>query len=122
LKRAVSINGITFNYPLFSSEEYEAKDYIGTKTLTTGGRYNIKIQNKGSLTKEVMFSSGESAFIQEEIKNRLLGDVDLNAKNVIFTDGREQIYYYNHNSNAITFTPLYEGSMWYKVEINLLKG
>lgn len=122
MKRVVSINGIEFDYPLFSSEELNADNYIGTKTLTIGGGYNIELREKGSLSKEVTFLSRNSAFIREKTRRKLMRDIDLNAKNVIFTDGSEETYYYNYTSHALMCEPLYKGSEWYRVELNLLKG
>ena len=121
MKRAVSINGITFNYPLFVSEEYEDNNYIGSSNITTSCTLVIKQIEKGDLTKKVALYSNENAWVKTDIKNKLFKDINTEQKTVEFNDNSNETYYYDL-SNPMEAEPLYEGADWYKIKINLLKG
>jgi len=122
LKRAVSINGITFDYKLFISSEFDMDDYIGSRQIAIDGSSVMYIQPKGAMSKEVKLYSKTSGIISETTKGLLEQDVDENIKNIVFDDASNGDYYYDLTKTAIEFEPLYEGSEWYSVTINLVKG
>ena len=122
MKKAISIGGVTFDYPLFISSEFDFEEFTGSKTMAIDGSSVMFIQQKGSLTKEVELFSNENGWISEETRKLLRNTVDGNPKTVVFNDGTQETYYYDHTKTPIVFTALYEGSAWYSVQINLLKG
>lgn len=122
MKRAVSIDGITFDYPLFVSSEYETDDFVGNQKLSNNGKTTKFVQNKISNTKEEVLFSNENGWVSSAVKSQLLLSANLNAVEVEFDDASTGTYYYDFTKIPISFVPLYEGAEWFKVTINLLKG
>jgi hypothetical protein len=122
LKRVVSIDGITLDNKCFISSEFDIDDYIGESSLAIDGSSVVFVQAKGSMTKEVSITSKDSGWISRDTKDALSNTVDELSKTVVFDDNTSNTYYFDHSTTPIKFTPLYEGSLWYNVEINLLKG
>jgi len=122
LKKAISIDGVSFDYPLFVSSEFDFDNYTGSKTIAIDGSSILFIQAKGSMTKEVQLYSNDNGWIHEETRKLLKDTVDGEAKTVVFNDGTEETYYYDHTKTPLGFTALYEGAEWYSIQINLVKG
>ena len=122
MKRVVSIDGIPFDNLMFISSELKIDDYIAEKILAIDGSSVLFAQTKGALTKEVIIDSGENGWISKATKDLLIATVDLTSKTVVFDDATTGTYYYDHTKTPITFTELYEGSDWFTIEMNLLKG
>ena len=122
MKRVISIDGITLDYKLFISSEFDADNYIGSKQIAIDGSSIVYVQPKGSMTKEVSIYSKDNGWVSEAKKDLLMSSVDEAVKTVEFDDASSGTYYYDHTKTPMTFDALYEGAEWYSVTINLLKG
>jgi hypothetical protein len=122
LKRVVKFDGITLDYPMFISTEFDIDNYIGKKRLTIDGSSVLFVQPKGALTNEVQIYSKDSGWVSDSIKNSLIDTVDELAKIVEYDDATTDTFYFDHTKVPLTFTPLYSGALWYNVTFNLLKG
>ena len=122
MRRAISLDGITFDYPLFYNEEFVVSDFVGSKTLNINGGLNIDLIPKGSLTKKASLYSSESGWVNRVTKIRLLGSVDTQPKELVLDNNDIIMVYFDFSSDkAIEFEQI-ANSKWYKVKINLLKG
>lgn len=122
MRKAVSLDGITFDYPLFYSEEFIVNEFVGSKTLNINGGLNIDLIPKGSLTKKVSLYSSESGWVNRVTKIRLLGSVDIRPKKLVLDNNDIIIVYFDFsNDKAIEFKQI-ANSKWYRVKINLLRG
>ena len=122
MKRVVSIDGVTLDNPCFITSEFDIDDFIGDRSIAIDGSSVLFVQAKGSLTREVQIYSKTSGWVTKETKDLLIDTVDELGKLVIFDDASQATYYYDHTKTPLKVDPLYEGSLWYNVEINLLKG
>jgi 4-hydroxyphenylpyruvate dioxygenase-like putative hemolysin len=122
LKRVTTIDGIILDYKLFISSEFDADDYIGSRTIAVDGSSIMFIQAKGSMSKEIEIYSKDNGWVSEAKKELLMSSVDDLAIIVEFDDLSSATYYYDHTKTPMRFDPLYEGSEWYSITINLLKG
>ena len=122
MKRVVSIDGIAFSNKLFISSEFDVDDFIGESTLAIDGSSVVFVQAKGAFTKEVSIDSKDSGWVHKDVKDLLMNNVDELSKLVVFDDATNGTYYYDHTKVPIQFAPLFEGSLWYTVTINLVKG
>jgi len=122
LKRVVTFDGISLDYPLYISTEFDIDNYIGTSSLAIDGSTVMFIQPKGAMTNQVQIYSKTDAWVSDTIKNSLMSGVDDLAKTVTYSDGSSDIFFYDHTKTPLQFTPLYNGALWYNVTFNLLKG
>ena len=122
MKRVTIIDGITLDNACFISSEFDVDDFIGQRSVAIDGSSILYVQAKGSMTKQVQITSKMSGWITSDTKDLLFASVDMNSILVEFDDTSSDTYYYDHEKVPMKITPLYEGSLWYNVEINLLKG
>lgn len=122
MKRVISIDGIILDNSCFSSDEYEVDDFIGERTLAIDGSSILFVQAKGSLTQEVQIYSKTSGWVTKETKDLLIATVDNLVKVVEYDDATTDNFYYDHTKIPLKIEPLFEGCLWYNVEINFLKG
>lgn len=122
MKKVLTIDGISLDYPLYISSEFDVDDFIGERDVAIDGSSVQFIQAKGAFTKEVSIYSKQSGWVSKETKDLLISSVDELAKVVEFDDLSSATYYYDHTKIPVKFDSLYEGSIWYTIEINLLKG
>ena len=122
MKRVVSIDGITFDNKLFISSEFDIDNYIGERSIAIDGSSIMFVQAKGSMTSDVSVYSKDSGWIHRDTKDLLTNNVDELGKLLVFDDTSSYTYYYDHTKIPLEFTPLFEGSLWYTVTINLVKG
>lgn len=122
MKKVTSIDGIAFDYPLYISSEFDISDYIGERSVAIDGSSVMFVQAKGAFTKEVSLTSKDTGWVTKDTKDLLINTIDELSKTVIFDDTTTGTYYYDHTKTPISFSPLYEGSLWYTIEINLVKG
>jgi len=122
LKRVEKFDDIELDYKCFISTEFDIDDYIGEKSIAIDGSSVMFVQPKGAMTKEVSIYSKDSGFISGATKDLLAASVDTNSKIVTYDDGTTDTFYYDFTKIPISFKPLYEGSLWYSITINLLKG
>ncbi len=122
MKRVITIDGITLDNSCFISSEFDVDDFIGVRSIAIDGSSVLFVQSKGSMTKQVQITSKNSGWVSKDTKDLLFASVDVSAITVEFDDASTSTYYYDHERVPMKLTPLYEGSLWYNVEINLLKG
>ena len=122
MKKVISIDGIDLDHPLYISSEFDVDDYIGFRSVAIDGSSVMFIQAKGAMTKEVSIYSKDNGWISETTKALLMASVDNQSIVVEFDDLSNATYYFNHTKVPMEFTPLFEGSLWFTVKINLLKG
>lgn len=122
MKRVVSIDGIVLDNPLFISSEFDIDNYMGSSEVAIDGSSVVFVQAKGAFTKQVQVYSKTSGWISEATKDSLSLIVDTSAKILVFDDASSDTYYFDHSKTPLKFISLYEGSLWYTTEINLLKG
>ena len=122
MKRIISIDGVALDNPLFSSDEEEVDDFIGERTIAIDGSSILFVQAKGSMTLEVQVSSKTSGWVKKETKDLLFATVDNIVKVVQYDDLSTDNFYYDHTKVPMKIDPLFEGCLWYNVEINFLKG
>lgn len=122
MKRVTKIDGVILDNKCFISTEFDIDDYIAERQIAVDGSSVVFIQAKGAMTNEVSITSKSSGWISDVTKDALIDTVDEFAKVVEFDDGTSATYYYDHTKVPLQVSPLYEGSLWYNVEINMLKG
>jgi hypothetical protein len=122
LKRVKSIDGVTLDNNCFISTEFDIDDYIGERNIAIDGSSVVFVQAKGAMTREVKIYSKDSGWIHKDTKDLIIATVDTTAKTVVYSDDTSDTFYYDHSRVPVSFQPLYEGSLWYTIEINLLKG
>ncbi len=122
MKKVTIIDGIVLDNNCFISSEFDIDDFVGTKAIAIDGSSTMFVQAKGSMTKEVKIYSKNSGWISKETKDSIIASVSEDEIFVEFDDLSIESYYYNHSKIPVIFTPIYEGALWYNVEINLLKG
>jgi len=122
MKRVTKIDGVTLDNKCFISTEFDIDDYIAERQIAVDGSSVVFVQAKGTMSNEVQITSKSSGWIKEETKDALIDTVDESAKVIEFDDNTSATYYYDHTKVPLQFSPLYEGCLWYNVEINLLKG
>jgi len=123
LKRVKSIDGVTLDTTLFISTEFDFDDYLGERAVAIDGSSVMFVQAKGAMTKEVqIYSKPETGWQSEEVKDALIDTVDELAKTIIYDDDTEDTFYYDHTKVPLQLEPIFNGALWYTVEINLLKG
>ena len=122
MKRVISIDGVPLDNPCFSSDEFNIDDFVGERTLAIDGSSILFVQAKGSMTLEVQVSSKSSGWVTKETKDLLVTTVDNLVKVVEYDDLSTDNFYYDHTKIPLQIEPLFEGCLWYNVEINLLKG
>jgi len=122
LKRVVSIGGVTLDYKCFISSEFDVDDYIGSKSTAIDGSTIVFVQPKGTMSKEVQITSKSSGWVSKSTKDALIATSGTSSITVSFDDGTTGVYYYDNTKIPMKFSELYEGALWYNVEINLLKG
>lgn len=122
MKRVVSIDSVVLDYKCFISSEFDVDDYLGKSSIAIDGSSVVFIQAKGSMTKVVSIYSKDSGWIHKDTKDSLIDTVDNLAKIVTFDDSSQDTYHYDFTQIPLEFTPLYEGSLWYTIKINLVKG
>ncbi len=122
MKRVTKIDGVTLDNKCFISTEFDIDDYIADRQIAIDGSSVLFVQAKGAMTNEVSITSKNSGWVSDTTKDALINTVDELAKVVEFDDATTATYYYDHTKVPLQLTPLYEGSLWYNVELNLLKG
>jgi len=122
MKKVISIDGITLDNKCFISSEFDIDNFIGKRTIAIDGSSVMFVQAKGAMTKEVQVYSKTSGWVSKETKDLLIASVGTISIIVAFDDLTQDTYYYDHSKSPLKVTPLYEGALWYNVEINLLKG
>ena len=122
MKRVKSIGGVVLDNNCFISTEFDVDNYIGESSIAIDGSSIVFIQPKGAMTLSVEIYSKDSGWVLEDTKNALIAIVDELSKVVVFDDDSSDVYYFDHTKVPISFTPLYNGSFWYNVLINLIKG
>lgn len=122
MRRVISIDGVILDHPLFIDSEFDIDNYIGERRVAIDGSSVMFIQPKGAFTKEVQLTSNTTGWQKEATKDSLIDIVNEEPKIIYFTDGSFGTYYFDLTATPLIFTPLYEGSVWYNVEINLIKG
>ena len=122
MKRVVSIAGVVLDNKCFISSEFDVDNYLGSKTTAVDGSTILFVQAKGALTKTVQITSKTSGWVSKDVKDALIATVGIDSIVVGFDDSTNGTYYYDNTTTPIKFTEIYEGSLWYNVEINLLKG
>jgi len=123
LKRVKSIGGVTLDTALFISTEFDIDDYIGERTIAVDGSSIMFVQAKGALTREVqIYSKPDTGWQSQIVKDALINTVDTSSKTIIYDDDTEDTFYYDHTKIPLKVDPIFNGALWYTVEINLLKG
>lgn len=122
MKKVISIDGITLDRSCFISSEYDADDFLGASEVAIDGSTILFVQPKGALTKEVQITSRGSGFQKKQTKELLMASVGVSPIVVGFDNSTSDTYYYDHSRTPLQFEPLYDGSIWYTLTINLLKG
>ena len=122
MKRVISIDGVPLDNKCFISSEFDVDDFIGQRSIAIDGSSILYVQAKGSMTKQVQITSKMSGWITSDTKDLLIATITTLGIVVSFDDSSSNTYYYDHSKVPMKLTPLYEGALWYNVEINLLKG
>ena len=122
MRKVISIDGIALDNSCFISSEFDADDFIGKKSVAIDGSSIMFVLPKGAMTKDVQIYSKKHGWILESTKELLMASADSLPKIVVFDDTSEGTYYYDHTKIPMKFSQVFEGSLWYTVEINLLKG
>lgn len=123
MKRVKSIDGVTLDTTLFISTEFDIDDYIGERSITIDGSSVMFVQAKGAITREVkIYSKAETGWQTDVVKDALMNTVDDLAKIVVYDDDTQDTFYYDHTKIPLKVEPVFNGALWYTVEINLLKG
>jgi len=120
--RVVSIGGVILDHTLFISTNEIVTEHIGFENITPSGTLSVFVQNIGSTYKEVTLNSKDNAWLKYDTITKLYA-LDFKVPHeVVFTDNTTAVYLFNNNKIAINITPTYDGSLWYNVIINLIRG
>ena len=122
MRVVTKIDGIVLDHSLYISSEFDIDNFIGERSITIDGSSVMFVQAKGAMTKEVQLYSGNNGWQIETTKDLIEQNVGTTQITLTFSDATTGVYYYDHASIPVTFKPLYDGSEWYNVTINLLKG
>jgi len=122
LKRVIKIGDVDLDHKLFISSEFDVDDFLSQRVVAIDGSSVVFVQPKGSMTKEVSITSKNSGWISEDTKQALTNMIGTDSISITFDDNTSANYYFDHTKTPLKFSSLYEGSLWYNVEINLLKG
>ena len=122
MKRVIKIGDVDLDHKLFISSEFDVDDFLSQRVVAIDGSSVVFVQPKGSMTKEVSITSKNSGWISEDTKQALTNMIGTDSISITFDDNTSANYYFDHTKTPLKFSSLYEGSLWYNVEINLLKG
>lgn len=122
MKKVITIDGISLDNPCYISTEFDIDDFIGQRSVAIDGSSIMFVQAKGAMTKEVQITSKSNGWIESDTRDLLIASVDENSIIIEYDDLSTDTFYYDHTKTPLKLTPLYSGSLWYNVEINMLKG
>ena len=124
IRRVVQINDIVLDYPLQLSSELIKDDFYGETSLSIRGNPVGFLKNKECCTNEVTIYSGDNGWVSDGVLGKLDALNKLGVLTVLFDDGstEQDTYYFNCATIPLEKTPLYDGSRWNKVVLNLIRG
>lgn len=122
MRKVITIDGISLDNACYSSAEFDIDDFLAERTVAIDGSSILFVQAKGAMSKDVQFTSKSNGWITSDTMDLLIASVDVNSIIVEYDDLSTETFYYDHTTTPLKFIPLYDGSLWYNVEINLLKG
>ena len=122
MKKVTHIDGIELDHSMYISTEFDIDDYLASKSVAIDGSTVMFVQPKGSMTREVEVYSKSNGWQEEATKDLLTASIDTDVVVVTYDDATTDNFYYDHSKVPISFDPLYAGSLWYNVTINLIRG
>lgn len=122
MKYVTHVDGIALSHKLYISTEFDVDDYLAAKDVAIDGSTVIFVQAKGAFTREVQLTSKENGWQTGAVKDLLTASVDETVKVLTFSDASVGDYYYDHSKVPIAYDPIFTGSDWYSVVINLVRA
>jgi len=122
LKRVKKIGNVELDKNVFISTEFDIDDYIGERTVAIDGSSVVFVQAKGAMSREVRVYSKDSGWQKNTTVDALMSAVNTSSITITYTDDTTDTFYYDHTKIPLKVTPLFEGALWYNIELNLLKG
>ena len=122
MKRVAKIDNIILDNLCFISTEFNIDDYLGERSIAIDGSSTTFVQAKGAMSLEVIVDSKDSGWITKATRDLLIASNDTNTVIIEYDDTTTDTFYYDHTKVPMKITPLFEGALWYNIEINLLKG
>lgn len=120
-KKVISIGGVTLDTPLFIDNDFNYNNYLGVSKKTVDGELVSSIYEKGTHSKLYRIYSNDNGWIKQSTINliRLLNP--LNLQTLVYSDSTSDACYFNHEGSYLQTSPLYRGSIYCTLEINIIK-